>query len=237
MTRLRLWLLGICAVIFGLMSFSTSTAQAEVGAKWLFGEKSFLEAEVGAETELTLIIHFKIIVPVLIKCNVLSAKNARLKANGSIGNGAKLKFSGCVVELNGVVSSACEPKAGGTEKGVINTNAMHGLLVLHKLASGTTDNLIKITPDVGETFAVVEMGEECSIGEIIPIIGTAALKDCGGSLLTQLVKHLLEFGSKAELTELWAVSKTAEHALSILVSFWFFLTGEHTGLKFSGDPA
>jgi hypothetical protein len=60
------------------------------------------------------------------------------------------------------------------------------------------------------------------------------VKDSENLSLVNLVKHLVEIGP---LTELWAISKTAEHVVTVLGSSWVFLTGAHEGLKFSADPA
>jgi hypothetical protein len=225
-------------MVFGLMAFSASAAQAETGAKWLILDVdgthlSNLEASVGLEVDTDGVLHSEISkTKVLFECKTIAAENAVLKTNGSIGEGAKLKFTGCITKLNGVTSGACVPKAGGTETGVIKTQPGHGLLVLHELAGGVKDDLVKILPDTGETFAFIEM-PECSIGTKVPVIGKATLKDCQDLALEHLVKHLVETGP---LTELWTISKTAEHVATILGSAWAFLTGTHEGLKFSGDP-
>jgi hypothetical protein len=232
-------------MVFGAIAFSATAAQAEVGAQWLLAEKApgtnlvkFLEASVGLEAETTLVLHTKIAgTAVLFLCTQAEAVNVVLKANGSIGEGAKIRFSSCTTNLNGVTSKPCEPNNGGTEPGVIMTSAGHGLLILHKLANGAVDDLIKITPDAGTTYFAFQMGEECAIGEKVPVIGSVTLRDCENLSLTHLVKHLVEFSSTTALTELWVVSKTAEHVSTILGSAWAFLAGAHEGLKFSGDPA
>src|SRR5882724_6430727 len=124
MTRPKLGLLGLCAVVFGLMAFSATAAQAEVGAQWLFAEKA----------SSVYILHSEILkVKVLFLCTNLVAEGAVLKANGSIGTGAKVKFSGCTTDLNGVLEPECEPHTGA-ELGIIRTNAGHALLELHELA-------------------------------------------------------------------------------------------------------
>jgi hypothetical protein len=240
MTRTKLALLGLCAMMFSALAFSTTAAQAEVGAQWLFAKSDgtlipFLEATGGSETDVPGVLHTKLAgVSVLFSCTTSSNENLKLKANGTIGTGAKIKLSGCTTQLNGVASKACEPNSGGKEPGVIRSNAGHGLLVLHKLPSGVIDDVFSVLPDVGETFATIEMSEECSIGEKVPVIGKGTIKDCEGLGLTHLLKHLIEVGP---LTELWVLSKTAEHAATVLGSAWIFLTGEHAGLKASGDPA
>jgi hypothetical protein len=47
MSRTKLGLLGLCAVVFGLMAFSTA-AQAEVGAKWLILDSKWVTVRSGA---------------------------------------------------------------------------------------------------------------------------------------------------------------------------------------------
>jgi len=240
MTRSRLGLLGLCVVVFGTMAFSATVAQAEVGSKWLFAQRPpqtelvpFLESSLGFEAETTIIKHTIISgVSVLFECKKMVAVNATLKANGSIGNGAKIKYSECITKLNGATSAACEPNAGGKEKGVINSQPLHALIVLHELAGGVKDDLIQVLPDSGSTLLVIEMGEECSIGEKVPIFGKLTFKDCESAFLTHLVKHLMEVGP---LTELWAINLT--HPVTVLGSWWVFLTGMHEGMKWSGDPA
>jgi hypothetical protein len=240
MIRTRLGLLGLCAVVLGLMAFGTTAAQAEVGAKWLFAQKggselfAFLEASIGAEAETTQVLHSKIAgVAVLWECKKLATVNTKLTANGSISKG-KIKYSECHTFLNGVLSIPCLPIAGGTQPDVIETLDLHGLIVLHELASGVKDDIVKILPVSGEVFAHIEMGDNCAIGENVLVLGSATLKDCENLALTHFVKHLVEVGP---LTELWTISKTAEHIATVLGSAWTFLTGAHEGFKWSGDPA
>jgi hypothetical protein len=215
-----------------MMAFSASVAEAETGARWLILDESGallsnIEASINLEADTTEVLHAEIAkTKVLFECTAISAENAVLKPNGSIGNGAKIKFSGCITKLNGVTSPACVPKAGGTETGVIYTQPLHGLIV--------SDNLLRILPDSGETFVIKELGAECSIGSKVPVIGKLFFKDCENLSLTHLVKHLLEVDTS---TALWVISKTAEHLTTILGSGWAFLSGAHQGLKFSVDPA
>jgi hypothetical protein len=236
-------------MMFGLTAFSATAAQASVGARWLVLESAGVlwseakvnegKASIVAEADTTVIKHTKIAgVAILYECKKLAAVNAFLLVNGSIGEspgnvkGSKLKLSECITKLNGVTSTACEPFVG-TEKGVVTTNPGHGLLVLHELAGGVKDDLIQFLPDSGETFFTIRTGEECSIGENIPVIGKLYFKDCQNLALTHLAKHLLEVGP---LTELWVISKTAEHVATLLGSAWASLSGPGTGKLWSGDP-
>jgi hypothetical protein len=235
-------------MVFGLMAFSAS-AQASAGAKWLVLESAgvlWSEAKVNEgkasilmEAETTWVEHTKIAgVAVLYECKRLAAEKAFLLANGSIGEsagnvkGSKVKLSECITKLNGATSAPCEP-FNGTEKGVITTNAGHALLVLHELAGGVKDDLVSFLPDTGETFLTIQMGELCSIGEKVPLIGKLHFKDCENLALTHLAKHLIEVGP---LTELWVISKTPEHAVALLGSAWTSLGGPGAGKLFSGDP-
>ncbi len=244
MIRSRFGLLGLCAVVFSVMAFNATTAQATSGAHWWIlnsagtvkTDAASLTAGVNFKKEIKFIMHFKVfIVSVLIECETIEAIKANLLANGSIGEsagnvkGSQIKLTGCITKLNGATSAPCEPK-NGTEKGVIVTKPSHGLIVLHE---GGVE-LIQILPDEGETFATITSGSECAIGEKVPIIGKAFLKDCLNLFRTHVVEHLIEIGP---LTELFAISKTEEHRATILVSFWAFLTGTHLGLKWGGEAA
>jgi hypothetical protein len=250
MIRSRFGLLGLCAVLFGVMAFGATAALAEVGAQWLFAEKGagtklvpFLEASIQlVKDSPTTVLHSKILgVAVLFLCTELKLVNAVLKANGSIGEGFKILFSGCTTDLNGVANAACTPSDATEGAGFIVTQNLHALLVLGELAGGVKDDLLKILPDKvegkeSEVFDNMEFGSKCPIGTKIPVIGKLMFKDCANEALTHLVKHLLE-PAPAPFTELWTISKTVEHQATLLGSFWMFLAGAHEGLKFSGDPA
>jgi hypothetical protein len=255
MIRTKLGLLGLCAVVFGLMAFSTAAAQAEVGAKWLIlnslgelKEGSTLHAAVGLESDTVVILHSEILkIKALFECSSLRTENAKLLAEGSIGEsagnvkGSRIVFSKCITKLNGVTNTECEPKDAVTGAGTIRTNPGHALLVLHKLESGEIDDLLLVLPDTGETFATLELGIGCSIGTKVPVIGHVTLKDCLGNagFLKHEIKHLVEVFTP--LTTLWTISKTTEHVATLLGSSWAFLetvgTEVHKGLKWAGDPA
>src|SRR3954469_22852589 len=114
MIRSRFGLLGLCAMVLGLMAFSATAAQAL--PEWLLAEKApgtnlikFLAASLGLEKETTPILHTKIAgSTVLYECSTIQAVNAKLLANGAVGEaegavkGSKVKFGGCITKLNGV---------------------------------------------------------------------------------------------------------------------------------------
>jgi hypothetical protein len=116
MIRAKLCVIASCAAAFGLMMFSATASQAETGAQWLLADlvgKSlpFLEAELELRGDTTQVLHTKIAgISVLFSCTWIGAINAKLKANGSIGEGAQIKFFNCTTLLNGATAAACEPK-------------------------------------------------------------------------------------------------------------------------------
>lgn len=245
MNRPRLVLLALCFMAFGLMAINVTAGQAETGARWLVlktngtlmseaeikeGKVSFaLEAE--TPTDLDALIAGLAFQLLCASLNILSADQG---PNGTVTAGVRFRYFDCSIFFNGVYSAPCKPKAGGTSSGVVTSQAVHGLLVLHELVGGAKDDVLRFLPDTGETFAFIETSEECPIGEKIPLIGKMTLKDCESLALTHLVKHLVEAGP---LTELWVVSKTAEHVVTLKGSEWLSLGGAGSGLKWSGDPA
>lgn len=244
MIRTKLGLLGLCAVVLGVMAFSASAAQAEAGASWLIlmanGEVltgAQLPATIEGEIEnsdaslLTEILK----IPTKILCTAGTLTSAELIGTGSVKKGAKVKFTGCKTFLKGeaTANELCLPHTKGTAGGTVETNAGHALIVLHTLEGGTKDELVEILPDEGETFATLEMNEACPIGEKVPIKGKFVVKDCEGKFLEHLVKHLIIEGP---LTHLFAISDTAEHKSTIDGSAWIFLSGAHAGLKWGGMP-
>jgi len=238
MPQLKLFVTCCCAAVFGLTLSNASAAQAEVGARWLElnteGWTVFLEASLGLEVDTTYALHTEILkLKVLFSCTRVEALGATLKIEGGIGSGARVRFSNCVTLLNGSISPECEPKDKVWGWGSVVTSSSHGLI---EYVSLTNNDVVKFLPDAGETLATIEMSAACPIGTKVPVIGKVRVKDCEGLALTHLVKHLVEVTSAIEGTELWAISKTTEHTATLLGSAWAYLTGVHSGLKFSADP-
>jgi hypothetical protein len=242
MNRSRFGLLGLCAVLFGIMAFGASAAQAEAGSHfWILNssgtkiDAGSLHATIGLKKDTAVnILHSKILgVAVLFLCTELEAQNATLEGEGKISSGGKVLFTGCTTDLNGTANAACTPKDATTGvEGTILTQPLHSLVIL-----GTGgETLLNILPDKEETFANIEMGSKCPIGTKVPVIGKLALKDCEGKATTHLEKHLVE-PAPAPFTELWTISKTVEHQATLLGSAWGFLTGEHATLLFGAEAA
>ncbi len=174
---------------------------------------------------------------VLFLCTEVKAVNAKIFGAGAIGKGpgeekeSKVLFSGCTTDLNGVAEPKCTPTDPTDGSGFIVTSAGHGLVGLHELADKTKDDVVIMSPDAGETFASISLPSGCPLGTSLPVLGKLALKDSENQALTHLVKHL--FATFNALTELWVVSKTAEHATTISGSAWAKLGGEHKGLAYA----
>ena len=95
MTRSKFGPLCLCAVVFGLMAFGATAAQAEAGAQWLFsngeGSVAFLEAPIQFEIDQKVVLHTKVSgVSVLLLCSSIATENATLTSNGGLAKGAKI---------------------------------------------------------------------------------------------------------------------------------------------------
>jgi hypothetical protein len=244
MIRSRFGLLALCAVVFGVMAFGATAAQAEVGANWLILTKAGvlktgaeLNALIEGETDKTGILLTTILkIKTEITCPTFKVEKAKLIKEGTISEGSVI-FSECTIKLNGVANANCVPHTTGRGAGIVATEPFTGLIKLHLLKpSEVKDETVLIAPvNTEKRFATLIMSEACPIGEKVPIAGELSIKDCEGKFLEHLVKHLTE--EFVPLTELWTISNTAEHKTTLDGSAWMFLGGEHAGLKFAGDPA
>ena len=241
-SKLGLKALGMCALVLGLMAVWAGADQAEsTGGSWTYETGGVLKTFEGAlaEPEVTGkmeagtvgILHAKVLggTSLLYECKAFTVDSGNLKTGGLVLG--KLTFKECETFLNGVLSKNCNPKAGGTEEGVIKTNLIKAVMLLHKLASGTVDKILVAEPDeANNDFAFVESTTACSIGLKVLIGGKFAIQDPAPT--AHSVNHLIsEF---APLTHLFVISDTAEHAATILGSAEAFLKGTHTGFKFAG---
>jgi hypothetical protein len=262
MTRTRLGLLGLCAVVFGVMALAAGVAQAEVGAKWaILKANNELVTIASAASDpgkgigdaLLPTIQIKEIEALLTagaeKHVVLLSEAAKLKfeilctgaelKNEAGASGVKLLLEGSL-EHGKVVFSGCVIKIGGVTQAACepHTGTSKGVIEskpgkgLIVLHNGGP--LTRIEPLTGTEFVTVETSEECAIGEKIPVSGKLYLKDSQNTFTTEQVDHLIEQGA---LTELWTFNKTVEHTANIDGSALVRLTGEHLGLKWAGLPA
>ena len=240
MTRSRLGLMGLCAVIFGVMAMSTASAQA---FSWLvLNAAGTVATEVKKEGETVNLLvplagkkdseHLTLLaetlgVPINITCTSFTLVGVNLEPLGKLSNG-KVKFEGCEAYKKAPLTEplGCHVHTGTGPEKVIETTEGKGELVLHE---GNVV-LTKIEP-VGTEFVKI-LTSGCSLPESNKISGVLYLKDCLGKALTHEVEHLVEQGP---LTSLVYGAHSVEHLKTSLDgSGWIKLSGEpHTGLKWA----
>jgi hypothetical protein len=227
--NLRLRVLGACFAVFGAIALDADAVLAETGANWMVNGSNVTstllpEVQVKEVENSDYEYLFKSTggTHVAILCKQAALIKVTFQLNGDIGFSIKTKKSGCTISLNGKLSTPCEPHFG-TEKGVIQSRELSGTIVLHSSAG-----IIQLKPTSGETIAVVELGEFCSIGEVIELKGVVTFKD--SALTTESVTHLI---SPGPLTILKALGQP----VSITGTEVLQLAGAHSGLKWSGLPA
>jgi hypothetical protein len=244
MIRTKLGLLGLCAVVLGMMAMSASPAQASL-FKWLI-----LNAAKTTSTELLALLvgekdspDLTLLTKLLGKRFAITCTNFELKAVhlsplGTLSEGGKVKFTGCEAYGKGTLEEAlgCKVHSAGQPAGTIETAEGKGALLLHETAPGVNELVTKIEPKIGETFATF-LTEECVLPESNPVRGKLFIQDCLLEAEIHKVKHLIIQNS---LTKLWVGAHTAEHLeTSIDGSAWVKLgnsvaTGEHEGLEWAG---
>jgi hypothetical protein len=244
--RLGLKVLGLCALLMGLMAVAAGAAQAEVGSHWnvsgtaissaLLPELQVKELE---NKDITLLSKLSGKSLELL-CTGASFTSVKLGAEGAIDKGGSILFSGCIFKWGGVVQPKCVPHSKGDPEGTLRTLPFHGLVQLHEVLVGRKEGTVLLLPDTGETFQSFILGKEgelneCAAGEILPLSGKLALKDCQEMFSTEQVDHL--FVENPGLTDVWFLNKTVEHKVTVDGSAVLTLTGAaHLGLKWSGTP-
>jgi len=236
-------LTGLLALVLGAMAFSTTVAQAETGAHWnvdqisfeSFGGKLNVEVQSTIEGSFGVLLTKVATVKVEILCTTIRLKDALLKANG--GATGKAHFEGCITKINGIAEPACKPHSPGAPEGLIETNVLDALIVLHE---NKTVDLVQVLPTSGSIFVTVVLGienpalNECLIsikfGEKFNVTGNFFLKDAQGELLLEKIKHLVIEGPLSALL-------FSGNAATIDGSSNLFLDGVHKGLTFSGIAA
>jgi hypothetical protein len=231
MFRSKLGLLGLCAIVPGVMAISAGAAQA--AGSWLVGateitNTSSLVAELTGEIdtpEPKFLIHL-LGLTVTVTCTNLTTSGVALKGEGKLSEGGKVVFTGCTVvakDKHGNASGNCTVKSPGAPTGTIESEQIKGELVL----GGANEVLIKVEPK-GEAFVTKRFeGAECLLPLSNKVTGVIYVKDCQGFAETFKVKHLIEQGPSTSLS---VGSDTEEHLLTVIDgSAWLKLNGEHTG--------
>jgi hypothetical protein len=226
-------LTGLGALVFGLMVFIATAAQAEPGAFWLVNGAKVTnpllpEIQVKKDTPHGIFLTKVGLSKVEILCTEIKFVGAKLHESGR-GTG-KVHVEGCITKLNGTVAAACKPKSPGASLGLIETNALELLIKLHELSLGVKDGVLEVKPAVAGLFLTLELGASCAIGNKINISGVGFMKDCQNEGLVDKVEHLFEEGPLSALL-------FGANPATIDGSAWAFLAGAHTGMTFSGQPA
>jgi len=225
-SNLRLKLLGLSAMLLGLMAFGTGSAQA---ANWMVGANNVtslllptlqvkeIENLTNATDPGKHLVLLTIIggAAVKILCTGAEFVGVKLETEGKLTNGGDVKFTGCKTFLNGSTTESipCKPGKGS---GVILSLPGKGQLGLFGGAK-----LTKIEPSAGTVFAHIEFGEECALPAKVPVEGSLLIKDCVNVEATSL-DHLIEVDSTSVL---WVISNTPEHKATIHGSALVALVG------------
>jgi hypothetical protein len=220
----------------GIMAFAAS-AQAEPGAHWnVFGSAIVQETPVKATLEngtgsLLTQVGFN---AVKLLCTAMELEEAVLKVEG--GSLGKIKFTGCITFLNGTLAEKCKPKSSGAEAGVILTNLLKDLIVLHPAVSAT-EGYDRIEPEEGPDakFVTILFGSSCAAGSEMPVFGKFTIKDCNIEGRVEKVTHLYEeFRPLSDLRVFNALGVGTPATIDGSANM--SLSGANAGFPFSGIP-
>lgn len=130
-SRLGLKVMGLWALVLGLMAFAGSAAQAEVGAHWNVVKANGELVQVPGANDLLPQLEIREVenktftfawttkggTTVKLLCTAIKFdEGGRLIAEGGISLGRVL-LTGCVTLINGTISPACKPKTTGKALG------------------------------------------------------------------------------------------------------------------------
>jgi len=194
--------LGLLALVLAI-AFGASAAQAETAAHWNTNKNPFDGSQTRAVKATTIeggfgtFLSKSVSTTVEILCTTMKAVDFLLKEHG--GASGKVHFEGCITKLNkGSALGACKPHSPGAALGLIETNALDALIVLH---SNKTVDLVEMLPTAAGPFVTLLLGvdEECSIGEKWDVTGKFFLKDNSEELLKEKQFHLFVEGPLSAL--------------------------------------
>jgi len=208
--------LGLLVALFGVMAFGTGVAQAFDISDTLKPPVAIDKIEEESASLLTEINKTK----VKFLCKEAKLNGVSLLSKGRLSEGT-VTFHGCVTYLNGFLSPPCQPyDFENGSKGLFLSQKFKGSLSLHE-----GELLTVLEPVSGTEFGTIFMGEECAIGEEVPIAGKLTLLDSEVSTAKEV--HSVKAGP---LTSLTALGNSATVDGTALVK----LSSAHTGMKFSG---
>jgi hypothetical protein len=238
MTRTKLGLLGLCAVVVGMMAMSASATQGAT-LSWLIlnkakTEATNLKAELATSADsahMTLdgeVANLKIAV----SCTGIALKGAFLEPVEKLTEGFKFVLTGCKVFQSPPLTTEynCTVKSSGAATGTIESGELKGLLELIG-----SDVLLRIEPKTGPTgvFKTLRFeGPECVLPELNQLHGTLYLKDCEGFPTIHTLEHLFV---SSEPTRLYIGGHSLKQleVTKFLGSFYIKLAGAHAGLSWA----
>jgi hypothetical protein len=184
-------ILGPLIAIIGLTSLAPTSAQAL--PNWMIpvtediGAGSTVEVEAKVEKALSLLTTIGTETPVQISCEKLTLDKGLLEGEGK--SSATLLLSACTTLLNGKTDTKCKPAEPIAAK-------VKDLLVLHE---GVAYDRFE-PAEAGKPFTTLVFGEECLVGEKVPITGTFYAKDSNGKLEVAEKTHVFEEGPLTKLS-------------------------------------
>jgi hypothetical protein len=119
------------------------------------------------------------------------------------------------------------PRSPGASFGLVETNALDGLIKLHTKVSGTKADLFQLLPVSGAVLVTLELGASCAIGNKIDITGLLFLKDSFEAGLKESFSHVVEEGPLTAL-------KFGANPLKVDGQAIVSLAGFHLTQNFSG---
>jgi RHS repeat-associated protein len=215
-TALRRTLVLAWAIV--LLSSIAWQAQAHA-AEWGIEEKNLAQLGLSEETvtsskgpialETTLLGS-----KVIIACELAKSKGRMIAPKK---DEATIELSKCATTINGKAAPACKPKEPVTAKVSSELREDEAKLVVRDI----------LKPQVGTTFMKYELGEECSIGELLTVTGESAAELPQGMAVSKAFVFSLVIANAAG-TKLTVNSKQAANlAGTLLVE----LSGANTGKK------
>src|SRR6476469_3308628 len=239
MIRTKLGLLGLCAVVLGMMAMSAGAAQGAT-LSWLIlnaakTTATNLKAQLTGKIDST---HLTLDgevggLKIAVTCTNFTLKEVFLEPVEKLSEKGKVVFTGCKVYETAPLTKEykCTVKTAGAAAGTVESNEGKGLL---ELVEGEV--LTRIEPLAGPTGNCATLrfeGAECILPELNQVHGTLFVKDCQGFATTHKLEHLIE---SAKQTALYVGGHSAKQleVTKILGSAWISLTGAHAGLEWSG---
>jgi hypothetical protein len=244
MNRTKLGMLGLCAIVVGIMAMSDGSAQAALS--WLILDENGTALDAAkllgvltSEADSThLTLETKVAgLPVAITCTNLALNKVHLEKEGLLAAGGKVTFTGCAVYKAAPLTEKyeCSVSNPGGTAGTVETNDFKSELVL--VGTKLRIKAEPLTGPTGNFFVLQFTGPNCVLPELNQKHGTLYLKDGEGLETGHLVRHLFEMDP--ELTAMYVGKHSAEQlALTkALGSAWVKLTGAHAGLKWGAMDA